>query len=127
MGGVFGCPATSADDTPYTLETACSKLVSCGVLAAERLVGDEKRHALDYHWCVRRLSSPGSDPCDGSRHFTAPEVAAATDCIRATHCAALGLPLSDKLRGNAEQDEYRCANDSRKKTATVCDHGLLRY
>lgn len=126
---LFGCPPSPGtwNQGPRTAQTACQRLVSCGVLAAERRVNEARDHYLDYAWCVERMQTPGrhSDPC-GGRRYTGSEIDAVIDCIHSTPCVSLGNALSDKGSG-AEADSYQCANGETRRTATVCDHGLLSY
>ena len=126
---LLGCPPSPglSGPGPRSVQTACQRLVSCGVLAAERKVNDGRDHYLDYAWCAGRLHGPGahSDPC-GGRRYTSAEVQTVIDCIHATPCVSLGAALSDK-GSRAEADSYQCANGETRRTATVCDHGLLSY
>lgn len=126
---LLGCPPSTGTwgHGPRNAQTACQRLVSCGVLAAERKVNEGRDHYLDYAWCAERLQSPGahSDPC-GGRRYTDGEVEAVIDCIHSTPCVSLGAALSDK-GSSAEPDSYQCANGETRRTATVCDQGLLSY
>ena len=126
---LLGCPPAAGPwhENPRTIETACQRLVSCGLIAAERKDDNGGDQSLGYAWCVARLQAPGShgDPC-GGRRYTLGEVDAAVDCIHATPCTALGAAFSDK-GSDAQADNYQCANGETRRTATVCDHGLLSY
>jgi len=132
MAAVVGCPAAGAGSLAplAAIDGACDRLVSCGILAAEYLVpaGGSREHRLDYRWCVDLLRQPPNDPCAGTR-LDADVRDAAVACILTTPCTALGLPLSQKLKGSERDplDRYSCNNDTAIWTATVCDHGLLRY
>lgn len=133
MAAVLGCPAGSSGTVAPvpTIEAACERLVTCGILAAEYLVpsGTTREHRLDYRWCVDQLRQLPNDPCAGTR-LDADLRDGAVACILTTACTALGLPLAEKLKGGTERpplDRYSCKNDTAVWTATVCDHGLLRY
>jgi hypothetical protein len=130
---LVNCPSPLFESaaSPFDERAACEKLVRCGVLADEWLTGDDETHYLDYTWCLRRLSLYGrrSDPC-ADRAYTREQAESAMRCIETTACSALGLPLSQK-RGNRsetpEMDRYECPNGEQRRTATVCDQGLLSY
>lgn len=128
MAPTLSCPTQASTAIEGSLlQRACSRLVSCGVLAAEQLVGDNDDHRLDYTWCMTRFSRPGdhNDPCSG-RAYSATEVEATSTCILSTSCAGLGTPLGEK-GSEAEADIYQCENGDIRRTATICDQGLLSY
>lgn len=156
MAGAMGCPAaTNTPQQPYDHFDACGKLVTCGVLAADYLSSTgtscskssdcqggtgvcirnsqgQNRcayHRLDYSWCVAQFVTTPSDPCSGLR-YSASQVSAIIDCIRQTPCEAMGLPFAAKQLGtdHTALDSFTCSSASeRRRTATVCDNGLLRY
>lgn len=153
---VLSCPSSRLPpiSAAFTPADACSKLTSCGTLAGEFLErtgeacsGDDQcgtgeclrtsdgeprchQHRLDYLWCVRRLTTGQSDPCDHERAFTAAELESALACIAQTPCEALGLPFGQKriaFDTRPHMDRYTCAGGRTVFTSTVCDHGLLYY
>jgi hypothetical protein len=91
---------------------------------------------LDYAWCVRRFTTPPSTGCT-DEEFTDQDIAAMLDCIAKTPCGPLGLPFSGKVNADNKQlvsskdrelDKITCKNElTTIWTATICDHGLLRY
>jgi hypothetical protein len=160
MAGAMGCPAPPSMPQDTTISDACRKIVACGILAGsyrqnsgtdcensnicesnrrgaggECLVtpkGASKCHYpfLDYWWCMRRLTQPSGDPCDGNTSFTSYHVQEALACIAVTPCASLGLPFAAKVSSQSTRptmDKYTCKNNSTVWTSTTCDSGLLYY
>ena len=128
FGPILACEAKTVAVNTFGAREACDKLVACGVIAGEFVSNNV--HRLDFSWCVERLLEPPSSPCDGNRRFSSGEVDAAIACIKTTPCPALGLPLPQKRssgQSRGELDRYTCANGNATQTATVCDHGILRY
>jgi hypothetical protein len=154
MGPVLGCPpGPTAPDLP-SLYDACQRLVTCGILAAEWLgtrgdpcsqssdcpggqclpTSDGDRchyHRLDYRWCTSQLAARRTHPCDSNQSFTDQQVEMAVRCIVSTPCNALGLSFEEKLGSSDNRpdlDKYTCKDGENSFwTATICDHGLLRY
>ena len=118
---VVGCGAgTTLQVEPaaqLTVTEACDKLVRCGILGADRTVGDDPpRHQLDHRWCVDRMSVPSSigHPCSEAR-FRETDVSGILRCMGNTTCTALGLPLTEKFRGGDEApqlDRFDCDDGS---------------
>lgn len=154
MAGTIGCPAsTGVTSSQPTIEDACHKLVSCGILAGEYLsrsgtecstgadckggecleTNDGNRchwHYLDYRWCTGHLANPGNDPCGANQPFTAQQVESTVACISITPCASLGLLFWQKRISDnrPDLDKFTCADGEKTTwTATICDHGLLDY
>ncbi len=162
MAGALGCPARVAApvDRPLTVDEACRKLVSCGILAGRYLrdsgtgcstskectatgaeclansSGNLRCHnpALDFTWCVVKLSLPrgATDPCDQNIAFSVEHVEATLACIGASPCSSLGASFADKLLQSSQRpaiDKYLCENNPKlvRWTATTCDFGLLYY
>lgn len=156
MGAVLGCPpGPTSPDTP-TIYDACQRLVACGILAAEWLghhgdpcaqssdcpggqclPGHEPGvdichyHDLDYRWCTSQMATRRPHPCDSNQSFTDQQIEMAVRCIVSTPCNALGLSFEEKLRSSDNRpdlDKYTCKDGENSFwTATICDHGLLRY
>jgi hypothetical protein len=135
MAGTLGCPvsATTPGARPPTVDEACRKLVSCGILAGEFLTdsgtacasskectatgaecvansqGALRCHnpTLDFTWCVVKLSLPrgATDPCDQNVPFSVEHVQAALACIGSTPCGALGATFADKRLQRSQRPE----------------------
>jgi len=155
MRGVLGCPPAGTQTPKPTGPEACARLVACGILAGE-YYGSQGQECsasaecqggkclptssgqrchypyLDYEWCVSKLTDPRSDPCGSDQDFTALQVDSAVRCILSTPCGSLGLSFADKQQSSDKRgdlDKYTCKSDSKTTiwTATICDHGMLRY
>lgn len=93
-------------------------------------------HRLDYTWCVARFSIPGASGCT-TQPFVDQDITSMIGCITSTQCGTLGLSLERKRffldhtqlpKTEFELDEITCKNGTTTIwTATICDHGLLRY
>ncbi|MBW2731027.1 MAG: hypothetical protein JRH20_01470 [Deltaproteobacteria bacterium] len=133
MGSVLDCPASASVPATKnaTPEDACERLVQCGILAGERIVGDPLHHEFDYRWCLGRLRLPPQDPCESHRRYTPDHVNPAIECMMSTPCVALGEPFSAKFVGGDDSstiDSYLCPDGTTTRcTATICDHGILNY
>jgi hypothetical protein len=133
FSGSLDCPPApppSRQEIPP--ETVCSRLVGCAILATDRMVkvNNSFVHSLDFRWCIGRFVAGTSHACNTGTRMTYEQVQSAARCIMATPCESLGLPLGQKIKPAASRpkmDSFRCANDTTIWTATVCDHGLLRY
>lgn len=156
MGGAIGCPpATGGLPLVATVEQACQRLVSCGILAGEYLRssstscsksadcaggqclknanGDDRCHYpyLDYRWCVGGLNPQEASLCGQTQSYSGGQVEATLQCIMTTPCTSLGLLFWQKRISSSDRpelDKITCPDGKTDYwTATVCDHGLLSY